>query len=298
MSQALQTLQALVDAQLRAAGGVETPPPRKRTRAEQARINGAKSQGPKTPEGKANSAMNAVKHGLLAEGLILSIEDPELYDRFEADFIRELRAVGTVQTFLARRAAMNAFKLRRLPRIESVVLQIRRSAEQGKSEPICDLANELAYDENGGLLRLQRYEQRIERSMRNCLKELRKIQEAEQACAADEPPLALPARADSAVVPEPGEHEDARSGEQTKQDVAPPAAGGPEACAASRGVRERGAGRIATVRAGAGARPLGSGPLQPVVGPTQTAILGSFGRVKENAAACVFGKRLKGTQVT
>src|SRR5579859_4018034 len=51
-------------------------------KSETARINGAKSRGPTTPEGKEISSRNAIKHGLTAGNgnILLDSEDPAQFD--------------------------------------------------------------------------------------------------------------------------------------------------------------------------------------------------------------------------
>ncbi len=44
------------------------------------RANGARSRGPKTPEGKARSARNSTHHGLLARVLLLEGESRDRFD--------------------------------------------------------------------------------------------------------------------------------------------------------------------------------------------------------------------------
>jgi hypothetical protein len=88
-------------------------------RAEASRKNGAKSRGPKTPEGKARSSPNALKHGMRAEKyVVLPEEDAGEFADLQAALIEELAPVGALQTVLARRVAVAAWRLARADRIE------------------------------------------------------------------------------------------------------------------------------------------------------------------------------------
>jgi hypothetical protein len=96
-------------------------------RAEASRKNGAKSRGPKTPEGKVRSSQNALKHGLRAQKyVVLPEEDAGEFAELQAAMIEELAPVGALQTVLARRVAVAAWRLARADRIE-VELFARRS---------------------------------------------------------------------------------------------------------------------------------------------------------------------------
>src|SRR3970040_730271 len=54
------------------------------------RRNAKKSTGPKTPEGKAKSAQNATKHGLLSGRPVLADEDPAAYEEHRLPLLHEL----------------------------------------------------------------------------------------------------------------------------------------------------------------------------------------------------------------
>jgi hypothetical protein len=89
-------------------------------RAEASRRNGTKSRGPTTPEGKARSARNALKHGMRAEKhVVLPEEDAAEFACLEAALMEELAPVGALQTVLARRVAVAAWRLARADRIEA-----------------------------------------------------------------------------------------------------------------------------------------------------------------------------------
>ena len=83
------------------------------------RENAKKSTGPKTAEGKAASKMNAIKHGLLAQDVVLRGESPDEFDALRDDLVDEIRPVGCLEIQLAERAAACFWRLRRAQRIEA-----------------------------------------------------------------------------------------------------------------------------------------------------------------------------------
>ena len=112
-------------------------------RAEASRRNGAESRGPKTAAGKARSAQNALKHGLPAQKyVVLPEEDATEFADLEASLIEELAPVGALQTVLARRVAVAAWRLARADRIEVELFAERRFANGS-------LGNAVIRDGNG-----------------------------------------------------------------------------------------------------------------------------------------------------
>src|SRR5262245_16173778 len=91
-------------------------------RAEASRKNGAKSRGPKTAEGKARSARNALKHGLRAQRFVpLGEEDLAAVDALGAALPAELAPEGTLQAVLVRRIVAATWRLERAERLEGEI---------------------------------------------------------------------------------------------------------------------------------------------------------------------------------
>jgi hypothetical protein len=85
------------------------------SRSDQARINGAKSRGPKTPEGKARSSLNALKHGRYAtNAIVLSNEDTEAFEDLVANYVRRIQPADPVEYRLTRELAATDWRLTRI----------------------------------------------------------------------------------------------------------------------------------------------------------------------------------------
>jgi hypothetical protein len=99
-------------------------------RAEASRRNGAKSRGPKTPEGKARASRNALTHGLrAAKHVVLPDEDAAAFAALEAALLEELAPEGALQAALARQIVSAAWRLARADRIEAEMLIFRQRGD-------------------------------------------------------------------------------------------------------------------------------------------------------------------------
>ena len=87
------------------------------------RRNAQKSTGPKTEEGKATVARNAIKHGLFCQHLILPGESEEELETLRQGIYKRLRPADELEKLYVERVVMAAWKIRRLLANESAMYE-------------------------------------------------------------------------------------------------------------------------------------------------------------------------------
>ena len=83
------------------------------------RRNALKSTGPKTPQGKAAIRLNANKHGLRSQEVLLPGEDEEALNELDENLRAELQPVGELENLLVEGIVAAHWRLRRLRRVEA-----------------------------------------------------------------------------------------------------------------------------------------------------------------------------------
>ncbi len=105
------------------------PEPPARTRAEINRANAQHSTGPRTPEGKAVSRLNATTHGLTARlDALVDEETPEDFLKFRQRMFADLAPSGPQETSLAEALVAQHWRLQRIPRVETHILTLSANA--------------------------------------------------------------------------------------------------------------------------------------------------------------------------
>ena len=155
-----------------------------------ARANGRKSKGPVTPEGKARSASNSLRHGLtaaaqpgprLAATVCLSVENPEDFHFLHRQCIAEYEPATPGEALLVEELAVNRWRLQRNWLIESTLYENQMDGMTGKLDqefeglaPRSRLAfafSELA-DKSRSMDLVHRFDARLTRQIERCRTQL------------------------------------------------------------------------------------------------------------------------------
>ena len=127
------------------------------------RENAQHSTGPITPEGKARSSQNALKHGLSAKAIMLPSDDPAAFQRHLDSFVNEYQPQGPTEQQLVRTLANNSWHLDRVNRLEEALF----------THPDENLTLD---SQMRSLTSLSTHRHRLTRGFESTLKQLRQLQ--------------------------------------------------------------------------------------------------------------------------
>lgn len=154
-------------------------------KSETARRNGAKSQGPKTPEGKARSSQNAITHGLTADYNVLPTESLDDFEILLQSHIDRFHPADAVEMELVQTMAIARWRLRRIGTIECRMFENEIERTRVHLAQLCEHLGEenrlamafrnLANDDKA-LALLMRYESSLNRTYDRALKQLAALQ--------------------------------------------------------------------------------------------------------------------------
>ena len=151
-------------------------------KAEIARNNGAKSNGPLTDAGKAISSQNSLKHGLTSSRAVLPHESQEEFDRLEASMVNRFKPHDELEHELVHEMAAARWRLRRIEAMEVAIFNkaFKQQRELLGPEASPSEIQDAAYAEvaeSKSLRMVSRHQSQLRRSYEKAWKELQLIQE-------------------------------------------------------------------------------------------------------------------------
>ena len=136
----------------------------------------------RTQEGKARSAMNALRHGLTARVVVLPTEDMDAYQAFAKEIVDSLDAQTPVERQFAQTVADNQWRINRIRSIEDGMLGMGHFEAAGNFDcPSSEIHSAMTAarafrNDSKSFVNLSIYEQRLHRSMKESLRQLRELQ--------------------------------------------------------------------------------------------------------------------------
>jgi len=155
-----------------------------RQKRKQARQNGAKAAGAKSPAGIQQSAKNSLKHGLTGKAVVLTNESQSHFEELHQTYVQEFQPESGVEMDLIDQMVAAQWRLRRIWRMQTAALDLKMDQQEAdltkKFQQIdqptrLTVAFEALANENKTLDLLLRYETAHTRMYQRALNTLLKL---------------------------------------------------------------------------------------------------------------------------
>ena len=146
------------------------------------KANARKSTGPRTEAGKQRSSLNALRHGLTGQTVVLPTEDHSAYQRHAHGLFDHFQPAGALEQQMVQSLADTSWRLNRVVALETNLFSLGITEMEDRvraSHPDAEaaLAMALAYREhNRAFANICIYRQRLTREFQRILLLLRQIQ--------------------------------------------------------------------------------------------------------------------------
>jgi hypothetical protein len=157
-------------------------------RAEINRANSQNSTGPKTEAGKQRSSLNALRHGLTSQIVVMPTEDLLIYQRHLKSFTDEYHPEGATEAHPVQALSDTAWRLNRVAALEANLLTLAGSSQPN---PFADAPNQIQdamaivaalESQSKALANLSLHSQRLSRQFERTVAQLHELQRTRHAC--------------------------------------------------------------------------------------------------------------------
>jgi hypothetical protein len=142
-------------------------------RAEINKANAQHSTGPKTKAGKKKSSLNALRHGLTGQVVIMPAEDLQAYQRHLQSFTDEYHPKGATEAHLVQALADASWRLNRVAALETNLLNLAAIGD-GIADALAIAA--ALESQSKALANLSMHSQRLSRQFERTVAQLRDLQ--------------------------------------------------------------------------------------------------------------------------
>ena len=156
----------------------------KRSRAQINRANAQHSTGPKTARGKKQSSLNALRHGLTGQIVVMPTEDLEAYRLHVESYTDEYDPQGATEIDLVQALADTSWRLNRVAALETNLLSLGIASDLS---PVTNAPPQVRdafaivaalESQSKALSNLSMHSQRLSRQFERTVAQLRDLQEA------------------------------------------------------------------------------------------------------------------------